>query len=74
MMDLQHFLETGGNFQQNHTNVSKHDVFVEAVEETVGNLQQNCENGAEAVWKRLGITSEFVEAVEKEREIEYSYF
>ena len=49
-------------------------MFVEAVEETVGNLQQNCGNGAEAVWKRLGITSEFVEAVEKEREIEYSYF
>ena len=49
-------------------------MFVEAVEETVGDLQQNCANAAEAVWKRLGIPSEFVEAVEKEREIEYSYF
>jgi len=62
ILNLQQFMETVGNFQQNKTNVSKHDVFVEAVEETVviysksaETVRRRCGSGWESpasLWKR----------------------
>jgi len=50
--------------QQIPRKATKDDVFCGSGCGNCCNLQQICGDGAEAVWKRLGITSEFVEAVE----------